>query len=234
MIVGTQVTVEEVRQQNAKILQLIDISKLLPALKDKDILSDEIIKKVSDSKHHTQFERANFLLNYFYQKGQPAIDAFIAALREAETPNHAEVLRLLEGDLVDTSQFSPLFTILETQQSAIIKRANLTTLLKSLLTLQAIPLSTFLDLQNADRTSEETMERLLPMLEKQGSRGFINFLAALQKDLPNADHEKLSDILFAEGKTVVYTFNMNTNTTQLYAHPHTPTHTCPWSTNEYI
>ncbi len=205
---AAQVTVEEVRQQNAKILQLIEIAKLLPALKERKILDDEIVKKVSDAKHHTQFERANFLLNYLYQKGQSAIDAFISALREVETPNHAEVLRLLEGELVDTSLHSPLFSILEGQQAAITRHVILVSFLKSLLNLKTIPLSTFLDLQNTDRTHKETMERLLPMLEKQGSRGFISFITALQKDLPNRDHEKLFVILFAEGEAQIVYFSL--------------------------
>ena len=200
---GAQVTVEEVRQQNAKVLQLIDIAKLLPPLKEKGILTEEIIKKVSDAKHHTQFERSNFLLSFLYQKGQVAIDGFIASLREAETPNHAEILRLLEGELVDSQLQSPLFTILEGQLSSIIRSINLVSLLKSLLTLQAIPLSTFLDLQNNDRTLKETLERLFPMLEMHGTRGFISFLSALQKDLPNPGHEKLSEILFAEGNLLI-------------------------------
>lgn len=190
---------DEVRQQNAKILQLIDLPKLLPLLKERETFTEEILKKVSDTQHHSQFERSNFLLSYLYQKGQTAVDVFIECIRKAESPNHDEILRLLEGDLVDPQTQSPLFSILETQLNSIVKCIHLVGLLKALLSLKAIPLNSFLDLQNTDRTVRETLNRLFLLLEKQGSRGFISFMAALQKDLPNPKHEQLSEILFAEG-----------------------------------
>ena len=194
-----QVTVEEVRQLHAKILQLVDLPVLVPLLKESDVLSEEIVTKVNDYKHHTQFERSNFLLNFLYQQGQAAIDSFVECLRESKTTNHVEILRLLEGDLQDTPPRSPLFTILDRHINDIIKNINLVSLLKSLLSVKAITLNTFLDLQNTDRTLRETLDRLFPVLEAQGSKGFISFLSCLQKDLPNPGHERLSEILFVEG-----------------------------------
>ena len=180
---------------------MIDLPALLPPLEETGILTQEIIKKISDSKHHGQFERCNFLLSYLYQRGQEAIDAFIECLRQGsdQNDNHAKILTLLEGDVADYQPRSPLFQILDSHLDTFETHVDLLSLLNALIYDGAIQVNTFLDLQNTDRTVGENLEKLFQVLQKEGTRGFIKLLSSLQRSFPNPGHEKLSELLFEEG-----------------------------------
>ena len=96
---------------------------------------------------------------------------------------------------------SPLLEILNSKLD-VLERIDLTALLNTLANSGAIKVDSFLDLVNPDRQVRENLERLLSVLEEKGTRGFIDFLCALQKD-SSPTHDEIFKILFVEGKLIV-------------------------------
>ena len=183
-----------------KLMQLIHLPTLLPFLKERELLSPDDLKHVSDTKHFGTIERTGFLLHSMYKKDQKTINDFIDCLREdKDHPGHQEILLLLEGGLPDLPSRSPLFDILDSKLDVIVEQINFTTFLNTLTNSGAIRVTSFLDLVNPDRRVKENLERLVRVLEEKGNIGFIDFLTCLRTDA-TPGHEDLFKILFTEGK----------------------------------
>ena len=190
---------DDIKDHHVVIMQQIHLPSLLPMLLEKGVLSESDIERVSNSKHHGTIERTGFLLHSLYKQGQKAIDGFVGCLRNSkEHLGHKEILQLLEEGEPELPSRSPLFDILDENLDKIESQINLTSFLNALTHSGALKVSSFLDLQNPDRSVHENLSRLIRVLDQQGSRGFINFMSCLYKDSDPA-HERLFNILFQHG-----------------------------------
>lgn len=191
---------DTIREHHVSVMQLINLPTLVPLLHKYQLLPEEDLKRVSDSKHHGTIERTGFLLHSLYKKDQAATDIFVQCLREErEHPGHQEILTLLETGLPDQPDRSPLFEILDSLMSEIVRLINITIFLNSLTDSRAIKVAAFLDLANPDRSIEENMQRLLRILEEKGTTGFIDFLSCLRMEVVPS-HEQLFELLFQKGE----------------------------------
>lgn len=194
-------SIDEIQQQHVRIMQLLDLSTVLPLIQEKKIVPQEDYDKVADTKHHGSIERTGYLLHSLYKQGQEAIDKFVQCLHETkeENPKHSEILQLFHGGLPDLPSQSPLFEILENSLDDIERFIEFMPFLNTLHEAEVITLSKLLDLQSADRPIKENLERLIRTLEDKESEGFVSFLKCLQKEGASQGHQHLFELLFEKG-----------------------------------
>ena len=91
---GSTIPIDELRQQHVRIMQLFDLSTILPLVQERSIIPKEEYVKVSNTKDHGSIERTGYLLHSLYKQGQSAVDRFIQCLHETkdEIPNHGDIL----------------------------------------------------------------------------------------------------------------------------------------------
>ena len=194
------IDVDTVREHHVHIMQLFNLSTLLPLLQKYECLPKEDLARIADAQHHGTIERTGFLLHSLYKKDQATIDTFVRCLREEKVhPGHQDILNLLERGLPDKPDRSPLFEILESRINDIVSRINITLFLNHLANSGAIKVTAFLDLVNPHRTVKENLQRLLVVLEEKGVQGFIDFLVCLRKEHTEA-HEELFRLLFRDSE----------------------------------
>ena len=200
---GSSIPIDELRQQHVRIMQLLDLSTILPLVEERCIIPREEYAKVADTKHHGSIERTGYLLHSLYKQGQNAVDRFVQCLHETknEIPNHNDILDLFEGGLPDLPSRPPLFEVLDQSIEDIERLIEFTPFLNILLDDKAISLPKFMDLQSADRPIKDNLERLIHALEEKGSQGFVKFLNALQKEGGSPSHQRLFGLLSEKGKS---------------------------------
>lgn len=198
----SSVSIDDLRQQHVRIMQLLDLSTILPLINKKRIIPKEDYDKVADTKHHGSIERTGYLLHALYKQGQVAVDQFMQCLHETkdENPKHVQILQLFEGGLPDLPTRSPIFEILDQSLDDIERLIELMPFLSTLLDAGVISVSKFMDLQSPDRPLKENLERLFRTLEEQGTQGFIKFMSCLQKEGASTTHQHLFAILFEKGE----------------------------------
>ena len=198
---------DTIREHQPEIMQLLNLSTLVPLLRKYKVLSESDLDRVADATHHGTIERTGFLLHSLYSKEQAIIDSFVRCLREDQDyPGHQKIVTLLEKGRPDEPESSPLFDILTSRMADMVKLINITYVLNLLASnnYNAISLSVFLDLANPDRTVEENLERLLYTLEKKKTKGFVNFISSLRVDHDSVpSHEKLFELLMSDGEISV-------------------------------
>ena len=199
---GSSVSIDDLRQQHVRIMQLLDLSTILPLINVKRIIPKEDYDKVANTKHHGSIERMGYLLHALYKQGQDAVDGFIQCLYETkhENPKHVQILQLFEGGLPDLPTRSPIFEILDQSLEDIERLIELMSFLNTLLEAEIISLSKFMDLQSPDRPIKENLERLFRTLEEKGTQGFIKFMSCLQKEGASTTHQHLFALLSEKGK----------------------------------
>lgn len=197
-------TVEDLRIQHVRIMQLLDLSTILPLIQERAIVPSEDYEKVADTKHHGSIERTGYLLHALYKQGQGAVDQFVRCLHATkdENPRHSEILKLFEGGLPDLPTRSPIFEILDQSIDDIERLIEFTPFLNTLLEADIIPFPKFMDLQSADRPVKENLGRLFRTLEEKGSRGFITFMSCLQKEGASSSHQHLFALLYEKGELI--------------------------------
>ena len=202
----SSVSIDDLRQQHVRIMQLLDLSTILPLIDKKRIIPKEDYDKVADTKHHGSIERTGYLLHALYKQGQVAVDQFVQCLHETkdENPKHMQILQLFEGGLPDLPTRSPIFEILEQSLEDIERLIELMPFLSALLDAGVISVSKFMDLQSPDRPLKENLERLFRTLEEKGTQGFIEFMRCLQKEGASTSHQHLFALLFEKGKGYNY------------------------------
>ena len=178
--------------QRMQIVLLLDLSKILPLIKERAIVPSKDYEAVADTKHRGSIERALFLLHSLYKQGQDAVDQFIQCLHatKEDSPRHGEILRLLTR--------SPIFEILDQSLDDIKMFIEFMPFLNALLKAEVISLSKFIDL-SADRPIMENLGRLFRTLEEKGSQGFIAFMSCLQKEEASSSHLHLFTLLNEKG-----------------------------------
>ena len=199
---SSSVSVEDLRIQHVRIMQLLDLSTILPLIQAKSIVPSEDYDKVADTKHHGSIERTGYLLHALYKQGQDAVDQFVQCLHETkeDNPRHSEILRLFEGGLPDLPTRSPIFEILDQSLDDIERLIEFMPFLNTLLEAEIIPLQKFMDLQSVDRPIKENLARLFRTLEEKGTRGFIAFMSCLQKEGASSNHQHLFAVLYEKGR----------------------------------
>ena len=55
-IATSSVSIDEIRQQHVRIMQLLDLSIVLPLIQDKQIIPREDFDKVADTKHAEEYQ----------------------------------------------------------------------------------------------------------------------------------------------------------------------------------
>ena len=74
---SSSVSVEDLRVQRVRIMQLLDLSTILPLIQKRNIVHSEDYEKVADTKHHGSIEHTGYLLHALYKQGQDAVDQFV-------------------------------------------------------------------------------------------------------------------------------------------------------------
>ena len=202
---GSSISIDDLRQQHVRIMQLLDLSTILPLINAKQIIPKEDYDKVADTKHHGSIERTGYLLHALYKQGQVAVDRFVQCLHETkhENPKHVQILQLFEGGLPDLPTRSPIFEVLDQSLEDIERLIELMPFLNTLLEAEVISVSKFMDLQSPDRPIKENLERLFRTLEEKGTQGFIKFMSCLQKEGASATHQHLFALLFGKGINII-------------------------------
>ena len=198
---SSSVSVEDLQIQHVRIMQLLDLSIILPLIQERSIIPEDY-EKVADTKHHGSIQRTGYLLHALYKQGQDAVDQFVQCLHDTreDNPRYSEILKLFEGGLPDLPTRSPIFEILEQSIDDIERLIEFMPFLNTLLEAEIIPLPKFMALQSADRPIKENLGRLFCSLEEKGSQGFIAFMNCLQKEGASSSHQHLFALLYEKGE----------------------------------
>lgn len=208
---------DTIREHHVHIVPLINLPTLVPLLQKYQLLPEEDLALVSDARHHGTIERTGFLLHSLYKKDQAAVDAFVRCLKEdRDHPGHKDIVTLLEKGLPDQPERSPLFEILDSKMHIIESKINITPFLNMMANSHAIKVEVFMDLANPDRDVKENLQRLIRVLEKKGTEGFIDFLSCLLKEDTSPSHEELFKLLFKEGQLLCCAETLATKLTIFY------------------